>query len=98
MLFFSLVCHDRKKQCLLHIDTFFFLPFRSRHFWLFSLPDFFLRHSCAFVFADFTFLRMDFGSKYIYKYAHSEEESVSDEDNALDNDADGLFIPQRRAM
>jgi hypothetical protein len=38
---------------------------------------------------------MDFGSKYVYKYAHSEEESVSDDDdNALENDADHLFIPQ----
>jgi hypothetical protein len=40
---------------------------------------------------------MDFGSKYVYKYAHSEEESVSDDDNALDNDSDPLFIPQIKA-
>jgi hypothetical protein len=40
---------------------------------------------------------MDFGSRYIYKYAHSEEESVSDDDNVLDNDNDPLFIPKIKA-
>lgn len=42
---------------------------------------------------------MDFGSKYVYKYAHSEEESVSDdEDNALGNDNEQLFIPRNRTL
>jgi hypothetical protein len=36
---------------------------------------------------------MDFGSRYIYKYAHSESESVSDDDEPGD-DPDLLFIPQ----
>lgn len=40
---------------------------------------------------------MDFGSKYIYKYAHSEEESVSDEENELGNDPESLFVPQSAA-
>jgi len=37
---------------------------------------------------------MDFGSRYIYKYAHSESESVSDDDDTPGNDPDLLFIPQ----
>ncbi|CAF1159927.1 unnamed protein product [Rotaria sp. Silwood1] len=41
---------------------------------------------------------MDFGSKYIYKYDHSESESVSDDDDGtLGNDADPLFIPKSKA-
>ncbi|CAF0832318.1 unnamed protein product [Rotaria sordida] len=41
---------------------------------------------------------MDFGSKYIYKYDHSESESVSDDDDGtLGNDGDPLFIPKPKA-
>jgi hypothetical protein len=40
---------------------------------------------------------MDFGSKYVYKYAQSESESVSEDDEGLGNDADPLFIPQIKA-
>lgn len=38
---------------------------------------------------------MDFGSKFIFKYDHSESESVSeDEGDVIANDNDALFIPQ----
>ena len=36
---------------------------------------------------------MDFGSKYVFKYAQSESESVSEDEN---DDTDALFIPQTK--
>jgi hypothetical protein len=40
---------------------------------------------------------MDFGSKYVYKYSHSSDESISDEEEAVvDDDAQLLALPIAR--
>lgn len=87
---FTIVMEKKKKKKIVDNVTFFFLLFFK------NVAEF----KNSFVLLPFRYLLviMDFGSKYIYKYAHSEEESVSDDDNALDNDNDPLFIPKPKTQ
>ena len=34
---------------------------------------------------------MDFGSEYVYKYEHSSDESISDDEEELKSNETGLF-------
>jgi hypothetical protein len=34
---------------------------------------------------------MEFGSEYVYKYEHSSDESISDDDDDLKSNETGLF-------
>ena len=41
---------------------------------------------------------MDFGSKYVYKYSHSSDESVSDDDEeVVDKETKPFALPPPRA-
>jgi hypothetical protein len=40
---------------------------------------------------------MDFGSKYVYKYSHSSDESISDEeDDVVDKDVQLFALPEAK--